>query len=199
MADAPNDPYQDKLKDDGHAFDGIQEYDNNLPRWWLWLFIGTIVWSAWYLPFYAFGPGKVGPEKLADDMAALAADRAKAAGPVMDEAGLRQIANDPARAAAGKALWNSTGCFACHGPEGLGLVGPNLRDEHWICEPTMTGITGVIENGGRPGKGMQPFPQLGKDGIRDLAAFIVSLNREGRKDNPAKPAGADEKAVALDW
>jgi len=193
------DPQRDQLKDDGHDFDGIQEYDNNLPRWWLGLFIATIVWAAWYVPYYHFGPGKVGPERLREDLAALDAERAKAAGPVLDETGLRKIANDTARVAAGRELYIKNGCATCHGDEGLGKVGPNLRDDRWICEPTMTGIAGVLQNGGRQGKGMAPYAHLGVDGIRDLAAFIVSLNRAGRKDNPAKPAAADEKEAALDW
>ena len=196
---ASADPPPDQLKDDGHDFDGIQEYDNNLPRWWLGLFVATVVWAVCYIPFYHAGPGKLGATQLKDEMAALDAERSKLAGPVLDEAGLRKIANDPARRASGKELWVKTGCVTCHGPDGYGQVGPNLRDDHWICEPTMTGITGVLKNGGRAGKGMNPFPQLGEDGMQDLAAYIVSLNRAGRKDNPAKPAAPDEKDAALDW
>lgn len=194
------DPAHDTLKDGGHAFDGIQEYDNNLPRWWLWLFYATIIWAAWYIPFYHFGPGKVGPAKLQEEQAEAAALRAKSSdGKQLDEAGLRALTKDPARIAHGKELYLKSACVACHGPEGLGLVGPNLRDDHWVCEPTMSGIIAVLEKGGRPGKGMAPFAHLGQDGMRDVAAYIVSLNREGRKDNPAKPAAPDEPERALDW
>lgn len=189
----------DTLKDGGHAFDGIQEYDNNLPRWWLWLFVLTIIWAIWYIPYYHGGPGRVGPDALNEDLAALAAQRARLnAGSALDEAGLRELAKDPARIAAGKVLFLQN-CFACHGAEGLGGVGPNLRDRHWICEPTMTGIIGVLEKGGRTGKGMQGYAHLGTEGVRNLATFVVSLNRAGLKDNPAKPAAADESERALDW
>lgn len=188
----------DTLKDGGHAFDGIQEYDNNLPRWWLGLFILTIVWAAWYIPYYHFGPGRVGADALRDDLAALSAQRANLGGAVVDEASLRLLAADPARIAAGKQLFMQN-CVPCHGPEGLGLVGPNLRDRHWICEPTMTGITGVLEKGGRPGKGMMAYAVLGTESVRNLAVYVVSLNREGIRDNPAKPAAADEPERALDW
>jgi cytochrome c oxidase cbb3-type subunit 3 len=189
----------DTLKDEGYAFDGIQEYDNNLPRWWLWLFFLTIVWAIWYIPFYHGGPGKVGPESLREDLAALAAERGKLnAGSALDEAGLRALAGDPARLAAGKQLY-AQNCVACHGPEGLGGVGPNLRDRHWIIEPTMTGLTGVLEKGGRTGKGMQSFAHLGTDGVRNLAVFVVSLNRAGLKPNPAKPPASDEQEKPLDW
>lgn len=197
--DAPDVHRPDTLKDGGHAFDGIQEYDNNLPRWWLWLFYATIAWSIWYIPFYHGGPGKVGPERLKDDLAALAAERAKLnAGGALDEDGLRALAADPARVAAGKALYTQK-CTACHGPEGLGGVGPNLRDRHWILGSTMSDIVAVLEKGGRPGKGMMSYASEGTEGVRNLAVYIVALNREGLKANPAKPPASDEKEAPLDW
>jgi cytochrome c oxidase cbb3-type subunit III len=194
---APHQP--DTLKDGGHAFDGIQEYDNNLPRWWLWLFYATIIWAVWYIPYYNGGPGKVGPERLKDDLTALSVERATLnAGGTLDEAGLRALAADPARIAAGKAVFAQK-CVACHGPEGLGGAGPNLRDRHWIFGSTMTDIVGVLEKGGRSGKGMQSYAAEGTEGMRNLAVFIVSLNREGIKANPAKPPASDEKESPLDW
>lgn len=197
----PDDAHKpDTLKDDGHDFDGIQEYDNNLPRWWLWLFYATIAWSVWYIPYYHFGPGKVGPERLRDDLAELAAERAKLnAGAALDENGLRALAGDPARAAAGKELYAKFNCATCHGGDGAGgAAGPSLRDRFWIAEPTMTGITGVLTNGGRPGRGMQGYAKsMSVDEIRSLAVYIVSLNREGHKS--VKPPGADEKDAPLDW
>lgn len=197
MSDPQHKP--DTLKDDGHAFDGIQEYDNNLPRWWLWLFYLTIAWSIWYIPYYHGGGGKVGQAALRDDLAALAAERGKlSAGSALDEAGLRALTADPARLAAGKQLY-AQNCLACHGAEGLGGVGPNLRDRHWLIEPTMTGIVTVLEKGGRSGKGMASVAHLGTDNVRNLAVYVVALNRDGLKSNPAKPPAADEVEKPLDW
>ncbi len=190
---------EDQLKDGGHAFDGIQEYDNNLPRWWLMMFYATIIWSIWYIPYYHGGPGKVGVDQLKVDLTELAAERAKLnAGSSLDEAGLRSLAGDPVRIAAGKDLY-ATNCVACHGAEGLGSVGPNLRDRFWVCEPTMTGLVTVLEKGGRAGKGMQSFAQLGTENVRNLAVYIVALNRQGLKANPAKPPASDERDQPLDW
>jgi cytochrome c oxidase cbb3-type subunit 3 len=196
----PSESKLDQLKDEGHAFDGIQEYDNNLPRWWLGLFYATIIWAVLYIPYYHFGPGKVGVASLKQEQAELAATRAKLnQGKALDEAGLRALTTDPARIARGKESYVKNGCVACHGAEGLGSIGPNLRDTRWICEPSMTGIIGLLERGGRPGKGMTPYAHLGTEGLRDLAAYIVSLNREGHKANPAKPPAADEPERPLDW
>jgi cytochrome c oxidase cbb3-type subunit III len=42
--------HDDKLID--HDFDGIQELDNDLPRWWVWLFILTVIWAFIYFPYF---------------------------------------------------------------------------------------------------------------------------------------------------
>lgn len=196
----PTESKPDQLKDEGHAFDGIQEYDNNLPRWWLGLFYATIIWAVLYIPYYHFGPGRVGVASLRHEQAELAETRARLnQGKALDEAGLRALTTDPARIARGRELYAKNACTTCHGAEGLGSIGPNLRDSRWICEPSMTGIIGLLERGGRPGKGMAPYAHVGTEGLRDLATFIVSLNREGLKANPAKPPAADEPERPLDW
>jgi cytochrome c oxidase cbb3-type subunit 3 len=197
MADEP----QDQLKDEHHDYDGIQEYDNNLPRWWLGLFALTVVWAIWYIPFYHAGGAKLGADRLRDENAAAAAERAKAAsaggGPLGEEA-LRAIAGQPARVAHGKELWTKATCVACHAADGTGMVGPNLRDRFWISGNQMTDIVKVISDGGRTGKGMNPYKaSWSADDIHDLAAYIVALNREGLK--PGKKPAADEKDTPLEY
>ena len=63
-------PERDKLFD--HEYDGIREYDNPLPRWWLWLFIISIVICYPYILYYHFGPGKSVHEALEAEIAAYA-------------------------------------------------------------------------------------------------------------------------------
>ncbi|MEK7412570.1 MAG: cbb3-type cytochrome c oxidase N-terminal domain-containing protein [Planctomycetota bacterium] len=186
----------DQLKDGGHDYDGIQEYDNELPRWWLVLFYATIVWAIWYVPFYSFGGGQVGASKLAEDQRVAAVERAKTAGPIMDEAGLRALTTDPARIVAGKESYAQF-CVTCHGADGSGLVGPNLRDRSWIFGSNMIDLIAVLEKGGREGKGMTPFGHLGTEKVRNLAVYIVAMNREGHLTG--KAPGADEKEAVLDY
>jgi cytochrome c oxidase cbb3-type subunit 3 len=189
---------QDQLKDEAHDFDGIQEYDNDLPRWWLWLFAITIVWAIWYIPFY-HGADRLGSARLKGEMAELSAQRAKAGGgAALGEEALRQAAADAKRVARGRELYQKHTCASCHGGEGTGGVGPNLRDPYWIYGSQMTQIYDIVANG-RDGSGMAGYKNRATpDEIADMAAFIVSLNREGRRTGkPHNPAR--EKEAPLDY
>ena len=118
-----------------HNYDGIQEYDNDLPRWWIalfWLTIGYGVFYAWYLHM---GPGLDQHETLAKEMQEIAEQRAKVeqAQPKPADTGLHLAAllKDAAAIAKGKSVYDAK-CMACHAAQGQGLVGPNLTDDYWI-------------------------------------------------------------------
>jgi cytochrome c oxidase cbb3-type subunit 3 len=66
--DAKPSPTHDELLD--HEYDGIREYNNPLPRWWLGLFYATIVFTAVYLPWHWLGYGKTGAESYREEVAA---------------------------------------------------------------------------------------------------------------------------------
>ncbi len=169
-----------------HDFDGIRELDNDPPLWFHLLFWATVVFSGVYLLHYHFGPGKVGAEAWKrDDVALQELKAAGHGGGPLTEADLRGLSTNPARIAAGKALFTTAACAACHGPEGLGVVGPNLRDRYWIHGPSMTAIVDVIANGANKNTMPANKDRLSADDMNNLAIYIVALNRAGLKDGKA--------------
>ena len=101
-----------------HDYDGIQEYDNPMPRWWLYIFWGTIVWAALFW-FNVPGVG-VGEGRIADyDAAVAAANAARPPEPssAPGAAQLDSMSKDPAALAMGSTVFSAY-CAACHGPDG---------------------------------------------------------------------------------
>ena len=100
-----------------HAYDGIQEYDNPMPRWWVWIFWATIVYSAVYLlnvlPLVGEGRGRIA--QYEDDIAQAGRKYATARGPrpAPDDDALRALAADAGAREGGKALY-MTNCMPCH-------------------------------------------------------------------------------------
>jgi cytochrome c(L) len=95
------------------------------------------------------------------------------------------FAGDPEAAAQGKKLFLKTGCYACHGHEAEGAVGPDLTDDEWIYKPTDAMIFNTI-NRGRSGTVMAPFgDQLKPEEIWKIVEWLRSKNRE-RKAAEAK-------------
>jgi cytochrome c(L) len=85
---------------------------------------------------------------------------------------------DPAAAVEGKRLFLKTGCYACHGHEAEGAVGPDLTDDEWIYKPTDSMIFNTIAKG-RPGTVMAPFgDQLKADEIWKIVEFLRDKNRQ---------------------
>ena len=95
------------------------------------------------------------------------------------------FAGDPAAAAEGKKLFLKTGCYACHGHEAEGAVGPDLTDDEWIYQPTDAMIFNTI-NRGRTGTVMAPFgDQLKPEEIWKIVEWLRWKNRE-RKASETK-------------
>lgn len=171
----------DKLLD--HDYDGIKEFDNPLPRWWLWLFYGTIVWAAIYVPWAHLGGHLPGEEYEADVKEEAARHPPREAGAGID---LVAAERDETRIGKGKGTFAKL-CMPCHGPQGGGLVGPNLTDSAWIHGGKMQNLVTTITNG-VPEKGMIAWKsQLSPDEIVDVAAFIKSL----KGTNPANPKASE--------
>lgn len=183
-----------------HAYDGIQEYDNPLPGWWVWTFVVTIVFSALYLPYYHLGEGQLVADEYAQDLALhqeLEAKRALESGEVSEEV-LAALAADAGTVAKGAALFQ-TNCALCHGAGGEGKIGPNLTDGYWLHGGSRVDIHRVIEKG-VPEKGMVPWgPQLGPDAVKQLAAYVaaelVGKDRPGPLGPQGDPVGGPAAGV----
>jgi cytochrome c oxidase cbb3-type subunit 3 len=156
-----------------HNYDGIQEYDNPLPRWWVYLFYATIAFSVLY--WFNIGVG-VGPGRIARYEAEVAA--AKAAHPDAPVSSspeqLAAMAADPTALNAGKTVF-ATNCASCHKPDGGGLIGPNLTDNAWIHGGTLGDIHKTVVEGVLA-KGMPNWGKLLKpDQIDVVTVYVASL------------------------
>jgi cytochrome c oxidase cbb3-type subunit 3 len=191
MTDPQN---EDKVLD--HEYDGIREYDNPMPRWWLATLWGTVLFSVLYLlnvPVFGKGKGRLA-EYAADS--ALAAERAAASDPLAVVTGdsLSVASHDPARLAAGRALF-STNCAACHAADGGGGIGPNLTDGFWLhggrpLDIFRTAANGVAEKGMPTWKAM-----LSREQLVAVAGYVTTL-RGTRPAAPKDPQGiADSSAT----
>lgn len=128
----------DIQESESHVWDeNIRELNNPLPMWWLWLFIGTIIWSAFYLIYYP-GMGNYDgasgwsqEQQYADEVAA-AEERY---GPMFATFGSMEVTalvDDPAALRIGESLYQNY-CSQCHGSTAQGARGfPNLTDNEWL-------------------------------------------------------------------
>lgn len=172
----------------GHTYDGIEEYDNPMPGWWVWLFIASIIWSPiYYLGVHQFDFINSYEDDLAEKQAELVAlrDAHEAANPsvVVSEESIAAYIGVQAHIESGAALF-STSCAMCHANNAGGLIGPNLTDNYWLHGGSNTDIFTVITEGVLD-KGMTPWGSVLSEEQRfQLVAFIRSVegsNPEGAK------------------
>jgi len=155
----------------GHAdeADGIEEFDNPLPDWWMGLFWLTIVWAVLYGGWYHF-VGKVSQEKKL--AAEIAEAEVKWPKKTLDAASLDV---SPAAVSAGKEIY-AQNCVGCHGPELKGGIGPNLTDTTWIHGGSKAAILKTITEGVTE-KGMPNWGQMiGPDKVAKVAAYVITTN-----------------------
>lgn len=175
---------EDQLLD--HAYDGIREYDNPLPRWWVWLWAGSIVFSAGYFFHYHVSHnGQSVADAYAAELAMARESEAKAslAQPVSEES-LGKLMSNPSLMNDAQLLY-ALRCALCHGDKAQGLIGPNLTDDAWLHgSGTLSDIFKTINEGvltrGMPAWGKQ----LSAIEVRKLAAFIGT---QRGKAIPGKP------------
>lgn len=173
----------------GHEVDGINELDNQLPRWWVWLFNLTIIFSVIYVLY--FDVFKIGDSQAAQYEKEVARARKQQAAPAPAlaavAASLDEPSADPQILAKGKGIYVAN-CAVCHAPDGGGLIGPNLCDDYFIHGPTFADSVHIIREG-VPAKGMIPWKNtLRPADIHAVASYIFSL-RGTAPANPKAPEG----------
>lgn len=161
-----------------HSYDGIREYDNPLPGWWSSIFIGTIIFAGFYgLYFHVVGWGAM-PEDTyraqveSYDSKRDVRERAELAS--ISEDFLRDQVADAKVVARGKAVFAER-CVSCHGPEGAGVIGPNLTDLYHKHGSTRLDIFKTVRSG-EPGTAMLAWgDQLPPADVVAAAAFAITL------------------------
>ncbi len=165
----------------GHVWDGdLREFNNPLPRWWLWLFVITIAFSIGYLVLYpglGNNPGTLGWTQEKQHAAQAAANEALLQKTLAPFAALpvEELAKNPAALTVGRNLF-ANNCATCHGSDGRGALGfPNLADSDWLWGSASETIVETISNG-RTGV-MAPWGEaLGPTGVEDVVAYVLSLS-----------------------
>jgi cytochrome c oxidase cbb3-type subunit 3 len=167
--------------DTGHVWDkDLREYNNPLPKWWLWLFYITIAFGVLYLALYP-GLGNLAgvkgwtqanqydAEKAAVEAKAQAILAPLAALPVAD------LVNNPQAMATAKNLFLQN-CAQCHGSDGGGAVGfPNLRNADWQWGGDADSVVATIANGRVAA--MPPWGAvLGDQGVNEVVAYVQKLS-----------------------
>lgn len=198
----------------GHEWDGIREYDNPMPRWWVWVFYATIAWGVVYSIAYPAWPlishatrGFLGQSTRADVEAEIKTfDDANAAIKAqLVAAPLDQIASDDNlkqyALRAGASVFKNN-CAQCHGAGAAGVQGKgyaNLLDNDWLWGGTMedihTTVTHGIRNATDADARYSEMPKFGVDGlldktqIGDVVEFVLQIS--GQDHDVAKAtAGA---------
>ena len=177
-----------------HDFDGIEEHDNDLPRWWLSIFWVTILFAFFYVPYYHFmNPGQLPENAYAAEMDKIEAERAEMMAQKEEAA-----KNDPSLTLAGRyeaGGWEELGkqvymtnCMACHAADGGGGIGPNMTDDYYIHGGTLEDIKRIVEEGVLA-KGMVAWKGILKPEDLDAVVFYMRALRGQTAANPKEPQG----------
>lgn len=144
----------------GHSWDGIEELNNPLPRWWLWTFYGTIIWGVIYTILYPAWPlvdratagilGYSTRAQVAEEIAAFEEANAEIAARLASADLSTLTPDDPAYrygVAGGAAVFRAN-CSQCHGAGAAGAKGyPNLLDDDWLWGGDLEAIEYTVRHG----------------------------------------------------
>lgn len=166
----------------GHVWDeDLKEMNNPLPRWWVWLFVITVVFAAAYLAMYpGLGSYEGGLKWSSSGQHQAEVDKARAAmAPVYAKfvsMPAEALAKEPQAMAIGERLF-ANNCAGCHGADARGSKGfPNLADGDWLYGGTHDKIKESIANG-RQGVMPPMAAAVGSaDDVRNVANYVLSLS-----------------------
>ncbi len=198
----------------GHEWDGIEELNNPLPRWWLWSFYACIVFAIGYCVAYPAWPlidhataGTLGWSSRGQLDHEMNEEAARRAGMLaeLNKASIDQIAGDPRlrRAAieGGRAAFK-VNCIQCHGNGAAGSAGyPNLNDDDWLWGGDVATIHQTLVNGVRqPGDDatrMSQMPAFGRDGILTPAQVQDVVSHVRAIAGEEKPGASAQRGAAI--
>jgi len=175
-----------------HNYDGIQELDNKLPRWWVWLFNLCVIFAVVYMFYYhVLGKGQLMAAQYNAEMKVGQELKSRAMTEFESTMGTLQPSKDATILAHGQATF-AVLCAPCHRADGGGLVGPNLCDNYWIHGSNFVDNLKTIWNG-VPTKGMVTWKNtLRPSQIYEVGSYIYTL----RGSNPKNPKPPENLAPA---
>jgi cytochrome c oxidase cbb3-type subunit 3 len=189
----------------GHEWDGIQELNNPLPRWWLWIFFACIAFAAVWVVLYpaiplpgGYTPGTLGYSTRVEGEQALAAldQQRSAAMKGIETIPLAELKANPqlmqAAIEGGRSAFK-VHCIQCHGTGAAGSKGyPNLNDDDWLWGGSMEEIHTTLLHGIRhPGDDstrISQMPAFGRDGLLtkpEVAAVVEHVRAISRQQHDA--------------
>jgi cytochrome c oxidase cbb3-type subunit 3 len=223
MSKRPVQKEKQEVETTGHSWDGIEEYNNPLPRWWLWVFYATIVWGVLYTVAYPAWPlvssatqGIFGRGEAGDTRQAVAAEITRfeeANAPIrarLVETPLTEISADPDLDSytrnAGAAVFR-TWCSQCHGAGAAGVQAagyPNLLDDSWLWGGTIEDIHLTITHGIRneedPDARWSQMPAFGTDEIlmpEEIDQVVQYVRQMSGQDHDAGLAEAGAEIYSM--
>lgn len=196
----------------GHSWDGLKELNNPLPRWWVWVFVVTIIWSVWYFVVYPSWPvpggategtsGYTQYKELAESQQEIT-ERQAVYLDRFEDASFSEVMSDPelyAFAMAGGKSAFKDNCATCHGTGGEGGKGyPNLHDDDWLWGGTLDDIHYTLKHGIRADtlethiSQMPAFGQdklLERDDIEAVVDYVIGLSN-------GENAGSDSRGYQI--
>lgn len=183
-----------EVKTTGHVYDGIEEYDNPLPRWWFYMFLATFIFTAAYLviypglgtykgiKFWSDGGTWTATSQLQDEQSQ-AQKQYDATFGEFAKTPIAELAKNPVAMKMGYRVFVNN-CAVCHGSDAGGNFGyPNLSDKDWLFGGSPERIKETItlgRQGGMPAWG----PILGETNVANVAEYV--LKQAGREHDAAK-------------